>query len=224
MKVPKLSKNLRVYIRPMRDYGEDAQRKEVEHLNPRAVYVDKPQFAGDRTDYRAAWIDSLRPSEGAVAVVSRLWVLAKPQTNGSDMRPSADFIATMTEVLARGVPIVEAASGISSQDLPAWRGLMEKTAKRIAVGRGHSPRLARKIGKLGAAMMKQRAVSTKWRSPEMAAERKKYASVWRDLAYANATEALAALPDEIDTESMARRIFGKRMPRVKTGRPRKQQD
>lgn len=222
MKVAKPSKNVRAYIRPMRDYSEAAQRKDLESLNPTAIYVDKPLTRSDATDYRAAWIETLRASEGAVAAVAKLWVLARPRVNGSDMRPSADFVATMSEILGQGVPIIEGASGISNLDRKAWRELMNKTARRIAVGRGHSPRKAAKFGKLGGAVLRKRSIVVKWLSPEMAKERRIAGSIWRDPAHANIPEALAALPREVATVAMAYRIFGKRKPRIRTGRPRKQ--
>jgi len=221
MKPPKPTRNVRAYIRPMRDYSEAAQRKDLEPMQPTAFYVEKPVTRDDATDYRAAWIETLRASEGAVAVVARLWVLPKPRLNGSGMRPSADFIATLAEIHARGVPLVEAASGVSSQDLPAWRALMQKVARRIAVGRGHSPRTAARIGKLGGKAVRERSISRKWLAPEMAEERKKAGRIWRDPALENEAAALAELPKEIATRALAYKILGKRRPRLKTGRPRK---
>lgn len=219
MKPPKPSRNVRAYIRPMRDYSEAAQRKDLEPLNPVAIYVDNPS---SEIDYRAAWIETLRPRDGAVAAVARLWVLPKPRMKNSDMRPSADFIAVMNELYACGVPIVEAASGVSNADRPAWRALMQKTARRIAVGRGHSPRKAAKYGRLGGAVSKARSVARKWLSPEMAAERKAAERIWRDPANATIEDALADLPKEIATRGLAYKVLGKRHPRVRWGRPRKQ--
>ncbi len=213
-----LSKNpsVRIYIRPLRDYREQAQRRDVGKYEDGTFYVEKSRAGKRVADVRAAWISSLRP--GDLAVVPKLWVLPRSQSDGK-LRPSVDFAAVVAEVLGRGAVLIEGATGVASNDTKRWRQLLQQSAGRIAAGRGHSPRKATEYGRRGGKVMRDRSITLAWLSENMKKEREAAARIWRDPTYRNAVEAFTNLPEEITSLSMARRIFGKRMPHVKTGRP-----
>ncbi len=86
--------------------------------------------------------------------------------------------------------------------------------------RGHSSRKAREYGLKGGKVMRDRSIAARWLSPKMTKEREAVERIWRDPIHQNAEAALAALPDELGTISMAYRVLGKRRPNMVTGRPR----
>jgi hypothetical protein len=200
----KHTKNMRAYIRPLRDYAADAQRRAVESVGTAAVYVE-----GEIADARAAWLKALRPNE--VAVLPSLEVLAIIRSPHGP-RPSADFSAALSAVQGRCAYIVDARTGITSQDGQRWLDLVAWAAHRIAAGRALPTKKARAMARKRWKDAEPGTVA-RWLSPHMDAARHRWAQHWRDPKHGSEQKAFDALPDEIKRElgskSTARRIFNR---------------
>lgn len=177
---------------------------------------------GRKIDVRAAYVRALQA--GDEAWVPRLDVLIAPREERGKVRATTDLAATLADILGRGAIIVDGATGITSRDGSKWKERVEWAMKQAGSGR-MSRAKARKIGARGGAVMKARAVQTLWKSPMKAAERERWAAVWRDRKYSNDAERAAAIDvDELrGRPHLCRRIFGRIDPDAPFtgGRPRK---
>lgn len=195
-------KNIRAYLRPLRDYPLDAQRKAVEAAGAKVIYAE-----GEVADARAAWLRALRPDE--VAMLPRLDVLAVLRTP-SGPRPSVDFASTLAAVQDKCLYIHEAESGTTSKDGKRWHELVAWAAGRVAGGRALPAKKARAMAKKRWANAAPGTVA-RWLSPHMAKDRHRWGQHWRDPKYGSEQKAFDALPDDIKRElgskATARRIF-----------------
>ena len=213
----KLGKTRTAYLRPIRSMTLAAQQRLAERAGCVEIYVEGE--AGRKHDVRQAWINRQRP--GDEAWVPRLDVLARPRVKGGP-RPSADFAATIPEILSTGAILIDGLGNVSSRDGKAWTGRLRWAADRVASGRGMPRKRAQRMQAKSAQTRRERGVLALWLLDEMKAERERWAPVWRDPKYRNADEAAAALPLEIANPSTARAIFGGRDPSRKGvgGRPK----
>lgn len=195
-------KNIRAYLRPLRDYSLDEQRKAVESAGAKVVYVE-----GETPDARRAWLKALRPTE--VAMLPRLDVLPVLRTP-KGKRPSVDFPAALAEVQDRCLYILDAHHGITSKDGKNWHDLVAWAAHKITVGRALPSKRGRAMARKRWANAEPGTVA-RWMSPHMADKRHRWAQHWRDPKYGSEQKAFDALPDELKAElgskSTARRIF-----------------
>lgn len=205
--------NARAYLRAIEGLPLDRQRALC------SAVANATFYEGDERD---GWLRALRRDEAAL--VARLEVIAAPKAIGGK-RPLVDFTATLSVLLHKARVVVDAETGITSDDGRKWSDLVEWTAQRIATG---SRRLPRKRAKSMAAKRwgaAEPGLVERWRSPAKKADRERWASVWRDPAYANA-EAAANAVDVAELrgrETACRRVFGPRRPGDPRagGRPRK---
>lgn len=205
---------LRAFVRDMPGNTAASQMARATKLGATVIYE------ADRSlpDKRDAWLRSLRPND--TAVIDKLALLAShPPKQG--VRPSADFAGALTRLLLAGCRIVEASTGVTSDDKDALAAAVIAAADQIASGRRLTPRRAREIGRAGVEAAIERSPVRRWTSPEMSAQRKRYGAIWRDSQYTNdddAAEAVnAALREdgkpELGSPSTMRRIFERRRPR-----------
>lgn len=178
--------------------------------------------AGRSVDTRSAYVRSLRP--GDEAWVARLDVLLLPKAEREGRRATEDLGGVIADILGRGAIIVEGATGITSRDGSKWKERVEWAMRQAGTGRMPRAR-AKRIGAKGGAVIKARAVRTKWRAPAMNAARERWASVWRDPVHSNDEKAAAAIdvPELKNRKHLCRAIFGPRRPGDKRagGRPRR---
>lgn len=195
-------KNIRAYLRSLRDYPIDAQREAVAAAGAKIIYVE-----GEVANARAAWIKALRPEE--IAMLPRLDVLPVLRApNG--VRPSVDFPAILATVQDRCLYIVDAASGVTSKDGKRWHELVAWTAHKITAGRAlpveQAKRMAQKRWDNAAP-----GTVARWMSPHMTKTRHRWSQHWHDKRFKSEREAFEALPEEVRRElgskSTARRIF-----------------
>lgn len=195
-------KNIRAYLRPLRDYSLDEQRKAIEAAGAKVVYVE-----GETADARSAWLRALRSTD--VAMLPRLDVLPVLRTP-KGKRPSVDFPAALAEVQDRCLYIADAHHGITSKDGKRWHDLVAWAAHKITVGRALPSKRGRAMARKRWANAAPGTVA-RWLSPHMVEKRHRWAQHWRDPAHGSEQKAFDALPDEIKAElgskSTARRIF-----------------
>lgn len=195
-------KNIRAYLRPLRDYSLAEQRAAAEKAGAKVFYVE-----GETADARAAWLKALRSNE--IAMLPRLDVLPVLRTP-TGARPSVDFPATLAAVQDRCLYIVDATSGITSKDGKRWHELVAWAAHKITVGRALPSKVGRKMARKRWANADPGTVA-RWLSPHMAAKRHRWSQHWRDPAFGSEQKAFDALPadvkQELGSKSTARRIF-----------------
>jgi hypothetical protein len=198
------SKNIRAFVRPLRDLSLEDQLALVQKAGASSVYTE-----GEIADARAAWLRALRPTE--VALLPRLDVLAVLRTPKGP-RPSVDFTATLAAVSDRCLYIQDATHGITSRDGKRWHELVAWAAYKITVGRALPTKKARAMARKRWKDAKPGTVR-RWLSPIMDATRHRWAQHWRDPKHGSEQKAFDALPDEIKQElgskSTARRIFNR---------------
>lgn len=178
--------------------------------------------AGRRLSARRGYVLSLRA--GDQAWLPRLDVLILPKDERQGRRATTDVAAVIAEILGLGAVIVEGSTGVTSLDGIAWRERVEWLMRKAGTGRMTRTR-AKRIGAKGGAVLRARAVATRWKSPAMRAERERWASVWRDPIYSSAEAAAEAIDvdDLRGRVTMCRRVFGPRRPGDPRagGRPRR---
>lgn len=196
--------NARAYLRAIEGLTLDRQRALCSAVATAIFYE------GDERD---GWLRALRRDE--VALVARLEVIAAPKAIGGK-RPLVDFTATLSVLLHKARVVVDAETGITSNDGRKWSDLVEWTAQRIATGSRRLPRTRAKsmaAKRWGAA---EPGMRSRWRSPAMRTEFERWGQHWRDPKYNSAEAAFAALPEDMQREfrnvTMMRRIFEHRRP------------
>ena len=212
--------NLRAYLRDVGGLPIEQQRCMARDARITVVYEHGER--GRKADARRGYVAALRP--GDHAWLPRLDVLILPKAERGTRRPSADVAAIIAEILGRGAIIVEGSSGVTSRDGIRWTERVEWLMRKASSGR-MTRKTAKRIGAKGGAVVKARAVATRWMAPAMRAHRERWASVWRDPTYVNAEAAAAAIDvdDLRGRQTMCRRVFGPRRPGDPRagGRPRK---
>lgn len=212
--------NRRAYLRDMGNMPIEQQRWMARDAGITVVYEHGTR--GRKINVRSAYVSALRA--GDEAWLPRLDVLVLPKAERGKVRATADLAAIIAEILGCGAIIVEGATGITSRDGQRWKERVEWAMRRAGSGRMTSVK-ARRIGAKGGAVIKARAVQTRWLAPGMKRERDRWASVWRDPIHSNDERAAAAIdvPELRGRKHLCRRIFGSRRPGDKRagGRPRK---
>lgn len=201
------------FIRPLRDFGEEYQRKLIADYVKRhggkvvAEYVQGTLGGEERNE----WLRRTRPSEGAI--VADLSVIAEGRAKGNGS-PTADFAAVIAGLMSSVAIVVDARAGITSKDGAKWRDLVQSAASRVAGGRQLSARRASEMAKA-----KNRAhpgVKAHWHSPKMKHALKRWQQHWRDPEFSSARAAFEAMDadvqEEIGSLSTANKIFGPRKP------------
>lgn len=208
------TKNIRAYVRPFGTYTEEKQRDMIAQAAgkiglPVSIYVEGKQS-------RDAWIRALRKDE--VALVARLDVIAAPKREG--VRPLMDFAKAIAVLSNNCAYVMEAESGAKSEDKKRWEALVDATVGILASGRRLTTREARRMARKRHAKAPPGAARRLKADPEF---QRRWGPVWRDPAFENGAAALAALPDEINSLSMAYRVLGDRRPgdRKAGGRPKR---
>lgn len=150
------------------------------------------QMIGEAITYveREAWMRSLRP--GDVAKIARLSLLAVPRTENGPS-PSTDFAVCLFRLLKRGVVIVEAETGITSDDVDGFAGAVEKAANQISAGRRLTPARARKMGEAARNIMIERSATTVLAKPEMRRWLNPIRAMWSSVEFASRAAAADAV-------------------------------
>jgi hypothetical protein len=215
-----LSLNRRAYLRSVANLPLETQREMARDANASIVVAHGVGKNG--LPRRSNWIGALLP--GDVAWVARLDVLGAPKGERGGKLAVVDWSSVVAQILGRGAVIMEWSTGVTSEDGAQWKRRVEWAMKQVASGR-MSRATAKKVGAKGGAVLKSRAVTTRWKSPGMKAEFDRWAAVWRDSQYANDQEAADAIevPDLQGRKYLCRRLFDRRQPRNKRagGRSRK---
>lgn len=196
--------NVRAYLRAIEGLPIERQRELC------AAIAGATYYEGDERD---AWVRALRRDE--MALVARLEVIAQPKTIGS-RRPLVDFTATLADLLRKARVVVDAETGITSEDGRRWRDLVEWTAHRIATGKRRLPRKMAKTMAQKRWAAAEPGVVERWKSPAKTKDRERWGQHYRDPSFSSARVAFEAMPEEIRAEigslKTAERIFGRRRP------------
>lgn len=221
-----LLKNIRVYLRAAKGYSLERQRADCEAAIaaldlPHVVYAQGGLGGG--LDDRERWITALRSDE--IAVVPRLDLIARPKVE-SGRRPLVDFTVALATIRERSAYLLEACTGVTSDDGKRWLARVEASANLIAHGRTLRSATAKKMAAKSAKVRRKASIVRQWRLPDRASDLLRWQQHWRDPAYSNAEEAWDALPDDVRADlgsiGTARRVLGRRLPGKRNiGRPRK---
>jgi hypothetical protein len=164
---------------------------------------------------RDRWIKDSRPGDTLWLPSLRCLVLptkARPPR----YRPGADLAATIAELSARGVRVVDASAGVSTDDPAAWGAHVRK----IVAGAASVDR--KQTGKR-ASGAKEDGIVAHWLSPSMADRLAVQRAIWTG---AGTIDAVVPLLDQ-ELQRLGQRtlyyILGRRRPHDKRagGRPRK---
>lgn len=212
--------NRRAYLRDVGNVPIEQQKWMATDAQITVVYEHGE--AGRNYDVRSAYVRALRA--GDEAWVPRLDVLVLPKAERAGTRATTDLASVIADILGRGAIIVEGATGITSRDGSKWKERVEWAMRQAGAGRMTRAK-AKRIGAKGGAVVKAKAVATRWLAPAMKREREQWASVWRDPVHNNDDQAASAIdvPELRGRKWLCRRIFGARRPGDKRagGRPRK---
>lgn len=161
---------------------------------------------------REAWLRAIRDTDAAV--VSRLDIIVSPKRQWQG-RPSHEFARVLDHLRSRAALVVDIWHSARSDDAKSWDNALAAALRRVSSGRKALPRGdARRMQAASVAVRRDRSVLAKWRGlKERGAKEYKLArAVWKSREYANAAEAHAALPDELQAVSRVSldRLFGGR--------------
>lgn len=191
------------------EHQRELIRRELARRKATAVaeYVHDEAGGGERDE----WIKRTRPTEGAM--VAGLFVI--PEAARKGLRPSADYATAMQRIVRQAAIVVDAATGVTSDDGDKWDDAVRSAAHSTAAGRNLTKRQAKQMRAKQIATQGP-SVTTRWASPAMKSEFKRWQQHWRDQAFRNDTEAFEAMPDairqELKSTVTARRVFGRRRP------------
>lgn len=199
-------------MRPMAGLSVKVQRAIIEKVAMGVEYI-----AGNTDEQRNEWVKSARA--GDVLVVADLVVIAEPKKPGQPY-PTVDFTAVLAEIAARGARLVEAKSGASSSDVDAWVPAVREAMNLIRGGRRLTQAEARRMGQKASMLAIEKSPVNRWLGPDMAAERERFGSIWRDPVYPSAVAAGEAVTRQLASEGKPAignwrtmyRVFGKRVP------------
>lgn len=211
--------NRRAYLRAVPGMTIETQRWMAQDTKITVVF--EAGVGRNSVPKLANYITSLRA--GDEAWVPRLDVLSLPKADRGTRSAAGVLGSAIADILGRGAVIVEGATGITSRDGDRWKERVDKAMSIVSSGRMTRAK-ARKVGAKGGAVIKGRAVTTRWKTTAMKAERERWAAVWRDPIHRNEDVAAEAIepPELHGNKWMCRRIFGPRRPGDKRagGRPR----
>jgi len=229
------AKHALCFVRPVAGCGQEVQKrmiaKALKKLDiPHGMY--ESPIDGDRDNERGAMIKNMRGNE--VVVLPRLNVLGRKRVEVKssvsldfmlcvgDILRKCDYILVLDSNMPNNEPYAD--NSITSKDRE-WNDVMERAVNQITYGRKLSKSDASKMAtKRWAGEF--RGVVEEWtKNPERAKELETMARVWRDPAFKSAKEAYEAMPEEVREQikslETARKIFGRRKPELKRGRPKK---
>jgi len=198
-----------VFVRGMRGHEAETQRDDCAAEAKRRGIKILNEYNGATPGDRDEWIKRLRGEKGDGAMLSGLYVLAEPAS--ANCRPSADFVVALGKLLRNAAIVVDAESGISSEDGEAWDELVRSAINVVAGGRkmtserGRKMRAKRKPGP---------SVKAEWSKPEMIKERERWEQFWRDPKFKGKGDEYvflkmpAKVREMLKSPSMARRVFG----------------
>lgn len=153
------------------------------------------------------YVRNLRAHE--VAIVARLIAIAEKKPKD---RPGVAFVERLLKLLDNCLYVLDAETGIKSTDGQPWYDHVKSVHNKITNGRELKSDDARKLAKKSHEA-KEPGLVDHWTAPAMSKEHSRMAQHWRDPAFKNAQEAIAASPDkELQTASVSTwaRIFGRR--------------
>lgn len=216
-------KHIVAFYRPFVGLPVDRQREACRAAakalkSPIAAEYTAAEHGDDRSD----WVKSLKSTD--VAVVANLLVIPEPRRPGN--RPSSDLAAALFEITGKGTLLVSALDQVSSADGAKWVALVRQAQDSIAMGKRKLSRKKAQAMARKSRENRQPGAVARWLSSAMAKVRAEHGRTWRDPVHENDAAALAAMPDDVQSDigslSSARRIFGRRNPRkaTKAGRPR----
>lgn len=115
--------------------------------------------------------------------------------------------------------IVEADTGLTSNDGEPWYDRVQEMASKLMRGRPLSKEQATKLGRVSQSDREPGLVD-EWLSPIRTADRERVGQHWRDPSFKSAKEAIATAPEEFAelrtaSRSTWERIFGGRTKRAK---------
>ena len=151
---------------------EHIQMRHAEEAGAVAIYT---------AEQRDDWLRALGP--GQTGWVWRLSLLATPRVG--DKRPSADMAAICYEVgrrVERGARVIEGASGVSSDDKPAFAAALRAAGGKVASGRSLKRRRAVRMGKARGTTLTENSVLNLLRTTH-AAHLKMVVTIWKSSEY-----------------------------------------
>lgn len=164
---------------------------------------------------RDRWIKDSRVGDTLIIPSLRCLVLP-PSVRPERYRPGADLAATVAELSARGVRVVDVQAGISTDDPAAWG---EHVRKTVAA----APQIDRRITRKRATGPKDDGIVMLWQSRAMAPKLKVQRAIWTGAGVT--ADVLPLLDDDLARLSLRSlyMILGPRRPGDKRagGRPRK---
>lgn len=172
-----------------------------EHIQKRAA-EEAGAVATYTAEQRDDWLRALGP--GQTGWVWRLSLLATPRVG--DKRPSADMAAICYEVgrrVERGARVIEGASGVSSDDKPAFAAALRAAGGKVASGRSLKKRRAVSMGKARGAWMTENSAAHMLRTTH-AAHLKMIVALWKSTAYPTREARSDAINDMLSEANLRR--------------------
>lgn len=219
----KARKNIVTFYRGLAGLPVEKQR-EACHATARSLgcKIVAEYTAGELGDDAREWRKGLRSTD--IAMVAVLQVI--PEKRRPGYRPSTALAEALADLCVRQITIILAMRDLSSEDEKRWAAEVASAHNAVSSGRQLSPRQARKMARKS---VEKRApgASNRWLADAMTPAREAMARIWRDPVHESAAAALAAMPDDVQSDigsvETAYRIFGRRRPGDKSagGRPRK---
>jgi hypothetical protein len=166
---------------------------------------------------REKWVAALRDNEAAI--LPRLDIIVAPPKK-RETRPTQDFTRWLDRIRAKSLVVVDVWHSARSDDAERWDAALMAALRRVGSGRRTLPkeearRMQRGSVKSRAARSAATAASIKWRGMKerQSKEWKTACAIWRSRDFANADEALRALPEELHAlkRNTLMRIFGGRI-------------
>lgn len=163
------------------------------------------------------FVADLEREANQIAIVARLVAIAEKNPKGR--RRGVAFHLRLDRLTRAALVILDAETGIRSDQGDAWTRHVEITANRITNGRTLSSVRAKKMAAKKHAK-RPRGIEQEWKSPAKAEERKHLGTLWRDPSIPNAAAALEQIGEkfpELDgvSRKTIERIVGGRTLRAK---------
>lgn len=196
-------------MRGIRGHEAETQRDDIKVEAKRRGIKIENEYNGATAGDRDEWIHRLRPERGDGAILSGLYVLAEPSSEAR--RPSADFTVSLGRLLRKALIVVDAETGISSEDGEAWDALVESAINVVAAGRKMTSERGRQMR---AKRPPGPSVQAEWSKPEMIKERERWGQFWRDPKFKGKGDAYifskmpAKIRASLKSHHMARRVLG----------------
>jgi len=199
----------RAYLRGIPGLPLAMQRLMADDAGAHAVY-EWGEIKGK--DSRAMWMRSLRAGDTAW-LPSLQCLVTPPDARPKKYSPTIDLGASVAELTAREVRIVDAKAKIDSASDPAkWAEHVRAAMARASQGERSRRSLMRSLKK--ARGMGMPGVVARWESEAKAADRERAMVIWTSSMFKSDQAAAAALPEDLQglSGSTLRRILGPRRP------------